>query len=270
MGIFDGYLLVSDMDGTLLNSKGKLSEENRLAIEYFVENGGKFTLATGRMVPSVKRFIDKINVNLPAILYNGTKIYDYFEEKTVSEAFLEEERKHIIKKVKELNPTFGIEIYSDETVYIYQECKYTERFSKLGYDVIYKVDESIWEKKWTKVLIIGEELEMDTLESEFNNIYDDGAIIRSGAKYVEIVPNNTSKGQALKELILAHKLDNYIVVSVGDNMNDLELIQEANYGFGVKNGNERLLKVAKYMAPSNDEHAIQYIVKWIEEIIRAN
>ena len=40
MKIFDGYLLVSDMDGTLLNSKGKLSEENKKAIEYFVDNGG--------------------------------------------------------------------------------------------------------------------------------------------------------------------------------------------------------------------------------------
>ena len=46
MGIFSGYIIVSDMDGTLLNSKGKLSDENINAIKYFVNNGGKFTLAT--------------------------------------------------------------------------------------------------------------------------------------------------------------------------------------------------------------------------------
>ena len=77
MGVFNGYLLVSDMDGTLLNSNGRLSKENIAAIEYFVDNGGKFTLATGRMLPSVKRHIEKIKVNLPVIMYNGTKVYDY-------------------------------------------------------------------------------------------------------------------------------------------------------------------------------------------------
>ena len=76
MGIFDGYIIVSDMDGTLLNSKGKLSDENINAIKYFVNNGGKFTLATGRMLPSVKRHVNKINVNLPVIIYNGVKVYD--------------------------------------------------------------------------------------------------------------------------------------------------------------------------------------------------
>ena len=95
MGHFDGYLLVSDMDGTLLNSKGKLSEENKRAIEYFVDNGGQFTLATGRMLPSVKRHIHKLKVTLPVIMYNGTKIYDFSNDEVIYEKFLEEERKEI-------------------------------------------------------------------------------------------------------------------------------------------------------------------------------
>lgn len=131
MKIFDGYLLVSDMDGTLLNSKGKLSEENKKAIEYFVDNGGHFTLATGRMMPSIKRHIHKMKVTLPVIMYNGTKVYDFNEEKIIWEKFLEEERKNIVKAVKEFDKNVGIEIYSDETVYIYQQCSRTERFSKL-------------------------------------------------------------------------------------------------------------------------------------------
>lgn len=83
MGIFDGYLLVSDMDGTLLNSKGKLSEENKKAIEYFVDNGGQFTLATGRMLPSIKRHIHKMKVTLPVIMYNGTKVYDFNSDEVI-------------------------------------------------------------------------------------------------------------------------------------------------------------------------------------------
>ena len=102
MGIFDGYLLVSDMDGTLLNSKGKLSEENKKAIEYFVDNGGQFTLATGRMLPSIKRHIHKMKVTLPVIMYNGTKVYDFNNNEVIWEKFLEEDRKEIVKVVKEV------------------------------------------------------------------------------------------------------------------------------------------------------------------------
>ena len=74
---FKGYTIVSDMDGTLLNSRGKLSEENVQAIGEFIKEGGCFTVATGRMLPSVERFIKRLQVNLPVILYNGTKIYDF-------------------------------------------------------------------------------------------------------------------------------------------------------------------------------------------------
>ena len=161
MGIFDGYLLVSDMDGTLLNSKGKLSEENKKAIEYFVDNGGQFTLATGRMLPSVKRHIHKMKVTLPVIMYNGTKVYDFNNNEVIWERFLEEERKEIVKVVSDVNYNVGIEIYSDEVVYIYKSCKQTERFINLGYNVVYEVDETIFNKKWTKVLIVGDKDDLD-------------------------------------------------------------------------------------------------------------
>ncbi|MEN8078881.1 HAD family hydrolase [Clostridioides difficile] len=265
MGIFDGYLLVSDMDGTLLNSKGKLSEENKRAIEYFVDNGGEFTLATGRMLPSIKRHIHKMKVTLPVIMYNGTKVYDFKNDQVVWETFLEEERKEIVKVVNEINKNVGIEIYSDETVYIYQSCSRTERFSKLGYDVIYNVDDSIWNKKWTKVLIVGEKEEVDCVEEYLKDSYEDNYIVRSSEVYLEVIPKNISKGQALKELMTHKNMEGFTVISVGDNMNDVELLEEAHYGFCIKNGSEELKKKSKYIAPSNDENPIEFIVKWIEE-----
>ena len=266
MGIFDGYLLVSDMDGTLLNSKGKLSEENKKAIEYFVDNGGQFTLATGRMLPSIKRHIHKIRVTLPVITYNGTKVYDFNSDEVIWEKFLEEERKEIVKVVNKVNPNIGIEIYSDESVYIYQECKRTERFSKLGYDVIYNVDDSIWNKRWTKALIVGEKEELDFVETYLRKNYGDNNIVRSSDVYLEIIPKEISKGQALKKLVMHKKIEDFTIVTVGDNMNDVELLEEADHGFCIGNGSEELKRKSKYIAPSNDENPIEFIVKWIEEL----
>lgn len=262
---FKGYTIISDMDGTLLNSKGKLSEENLNAINYFTDNGGIFSLATGRMLPSAGRFISKIRVGLPVVLYNGTKVYDYINKKIEFETFLEDNRKYILKAIKENNPNLGIEIYSEEQVYIYQSCKYTNRFSKLGYDVIYDVDDSIWDKKWTKVLILGEEEEIDELEKVYKEKYEAGATIRSGEKFFEIVPNNTSKGQALEQLCKNYDIDIERLITIGDNMNDLELLKVGKYGFCVENGNKRLRDTTEFVAPCNDDHVIEFVVKWLEE-----
>lgn len=267
LGIFNGYILVSDMDGTLINGERKISKDDRDAIEYFTQNGGLFTIATGRMLPSANRFAKELNLSLPIILYNGSKVYDYSKDEVVLEYSLEEERKKVINKLLEDRDDIGIEVYSEENIYIFKSCKYTDRFTKLGYDVIYDIDEDVWNKKWTKILIVGDKDTIDYLEDNFKEKYDSEIPIRSGDKYLEVVPKYTSKGQALKDLMKKYELDKFKLVTVGDNMNDKELIEEAHYGFVVKNGNERLLKLANYIAPSNNDSPISYIVKFIENNI---
>ncbi len=265
---FEGYLLVTDMDGTLLNDKGKISKANKEAIAYFMEEGGRFTIATGRMTPSAKNVVYPIKINFPAILYNGGKIYDYNKDRTLYQSFLEEERKQVIEILKQEEPYLGIELYIDENVYIYKPCKYSYRFSQQGYQVVRHIKPDIWEKKWTKVLLIGEEEEIDRLETIFSEKYDAGLVIRSGARYLEIAPEYTTKGSALNYLINLYGIDPMKVIAAGDNMNDIELLKSAAYGFAVANGAKRLLDTAKYYAPSNNEDAIAYIINWIEDLVQ--
>ncbi|MDS0525376.1 HAD family hydrolase [Clostridium sp. SHJSY1] len=266
--IFEGYLLVSDMDGTLLNSKKEISKENKEAIKYFVEEGGKFTVATGRMLSSVEEFIEELNIDIPAILHNGAKIYDYEKEKVISEHFIENHRKKAIKKVYEENPHIGIEIFSDEVVYIYRSCDLTKRYKKHNYNVIYDFPKDIWEKDWIKVLLIGTEEELDALEKEYKMKYDEGNAFRSGSNYFDIVANGVTKGRALKELIERYNMDSTKVVAVGDNMNDIEMLETASYGFCIKTGAERVLEKAKHIAPSNDNNPIDYVIKFMEKEIK--
>ena len=132
-GKFSGYLLVSDMDATLLCDDHSISEKNRQAIEYFIENGGRFTVATGRMVEAVRAYLPKFSINAPAVLHNGAKIYDYDTDKPLFERFIEEERKQAIRRVYEDFPDVGLEVYSDEIVYVYRKCEETKRFLTRDY-----------------------------------------------------------------------------------------------------------------------------------------
>lgn len=264
---FENYVLITDMDGTLIDSKGDISEENINAIKYFVEQGGKFTIATGRMVESARRYLKGLPIELPVILYNGTKVFDFIKEETVNEYFLEEEIKKLIKKVKKNENSLGIEIYAEENIYIFNSCRFTERFSKKGYDVFYEVPNELWEKNWTKILILGEEEEIDKLEEHFEDCYGKTNLIRSGENYLEIIPKGTSKGHAMECLCQSFNLDISKVIAVGDNMNDLEMLSKAAYGFCVENGNKKLMNQVKYKTKCNDNHAIAHVIQWLEQNI---
>ena len=78
---FKGILICTDLDGTLLNSQGKISKENLDAIEYFKANGGLFTFITGRLPYFSSDVYDIINPNAPFGCINGGGIYDHREGK---------------------------------------------------------------------------------------------------------------------------------------------------------------------------------------------
>ena len=261
---FSGYLLVSDMDATLLRSDHSVSEENRKAIEYFISNGGKFTVATGRMMRAVKAYFTQLKINAPAILHNGAQIYDFAKEKVIFEKFIEEERKPIIRRVYKDNPEFGIEVYSNDRIYVYRTCSETECFKGRGYDVKYGIPDEVWDEPWIKYLIIGEKEFLDSFEPIYRRDYDHGYAVRSGNKYLDIVSGGVSKGIALKRL--AKKINANKVIAVGDNMNDISMLNAADIAFAVENAEDEVKKKADYVTPDNNSNAIAYIIKKLEEL----
>ena len=63
---FEHTLILTDLDGTLLNGRGEISPEDQAAIRYYMENGGRFTVATGRSLKGREHFFPALAVNAPA------------------------------------------------------------------------------------------------------------------------------------------------------------------------------------------------------------
>ena len=72
MALFDDILLTVDHDRTLTGPDSKIPQRNLEAIQYFTENGGSFTLNTGRSTTTMKPLLSRIPVNAPMVLYNGS------------------------------------------------------------------------------------------------------------------------------------------------------------------------------------------------------
>ena len=262
---FSGYLLVSDMDATLLSSDHSISEKNRNAIKYFTDNGGLFTVATGRMVDAVKSYIPNLHINAPAVLHNGAKLYDFKNDTVIFEKFIEENRKNAIRRVHDDFPEVGLEVYSNEIVYVYRKCEETKRFLTRNYEVVYELPENVWNEPWIKVLLIGEKELLDKYEPIYRKNYDSGYAVRSGDRYLDVVANGVSKGKGVQTLMENLGIETKKVVVVGDNMNDISMLSVAGTSFAVENGEDAAKKAADMIAPSNNENAIAYIVEYIEK-----
>lgn len=260
MGKFDGKLLVSDMDATLFNSQREVSEANYNAIKYFTSEGGKFSVASGRMVDAVGNFLDRICINAPAILYNGAMLYSFETNTLLYEKIIEDERKSAIRKVYETQPQFGLEIYSNEHIYILRECFETDRLRGKDYAVTFHMPDEIWNEPWTKALIIGDDKELDAFEPIYRKEYDTGYVTRSGKYYLDMVATGATKGYGVQSLAKQLGIKRDDIYTVGDNMNDLEMIEYAGHGYAVANAVDELKKAAEAVVPSNDESAIAYII----------
>ena len=265
MGKYDGWLIVSDMDGTLLTPDKKISEENINAIKYFTENGGLFTIATGRTSDAVRPYMDIINVNAPAILNNGAELYDFSLDKSLYAKCIEEERKEIIRRFHGEISEPGIEVFTDKNiVYIYRTSSETKRYEKRNMHVTYDMPESAWAENWIKVLIIGEKELLDRIEPIYRAVYDKNYSVRSGAKYLDIVANGVSKGMALKMLASQFGIEHKHIIAVGDNMNDISMLYAAGTGIAVANAETAVKRAADIISGDNNTPVVKFA---IDEII---
>lgn len=263
---FDGCLFVSDMDATLLTSDHGVSEANRQAIEYFINEGGHFTVATGRMVDAVGAYLDRLPINAPAILHNGAKIFDFSNNSVIFEKFIEEYRKPAVRRVYNDMPELGLEIYSNEIIYVYKKCEETKRFLTRNYKVVYNMPDEVWDQPWTKLLLIGDTKEiLDKYEPIYRSEYDNGYCVRSGPLYLDIVAGGVSKGKGAERV--AKELSCNRIIAIGDSENDVDMLRRANISFAVENAVPDAKKAAKFSAPHHNNDAVAYAIERLCELL---
>ena len=262
MGRFDGYLLCSDIDGTLITSDHRVSKENLIAINYFKEEGGIFALATGRAPQSVNMFLNEVRSNAPMIVQNGAGIYDHSIQKYIWSDTLDTGVFDAVEYLYKNFPDAGIEINTESEIYVSRENYYTEKHRQdehLPYIIKHytQIDERIM-----KILTSQEESYTYEMEKAMRNtpFYDKYKLVVSSANYFEVLKKGVNKGTALKELAKILNIDMSKTIAIGDNDNDVEMIEMANIGATVKNASEKALQCADMIVASNNESAIADLI----------
>lgn len=262
MGKFDGILLCTDLDDTLLTTDKRISDGNKQAIEYFKSEGGMFTFATGRVVNGAKMMIQYVSPNVPMICFNGAGIYDFVQDKMIYLKPLGKEAIEVVEFIYNTLPYAAIDVCTADASYfcrtnnILKRHKYLENLKDnyINYQDI--TDE------WVKVIFMTEEEQVDTVrqtiaESEFADKFD---FVQSSPWYYEMLPKNSGKGNGLVELARILDVPIEKTIAIGDNYNDLTLIQNAGVGVAVANAVPEIQKAANCITVDNNSDAIRAVI----------
>ncbi|MBE6989741.1 MAG: HAD-IIB family hydrolase [Ruminococcaceae bacterium] len=248
MGKFDGVLIASDYDNTItytedvLRSGGELppvSEENRQAMEYFMAQGGIFSVATGRALPAFAPLAPTIPMNGPTILFNGAAIYDFAAGRYLYTAFLPEDIRGHVRRLLEDMPGVAMEIYHDDnSIHAINPNEITVNHLHLTHlptvalDDIDQVPSPI-----SKVLFEEYEPRMSQLIHYIarQSWAADYEVVPSTNLLLELTAHGANKGGMTEQLARLLGISPRHVYCMGDHANDIPMLRFAHIAFAPDN-----------------------------------
>ena len=280
------YKLVAvDLDGTLLNQYGEVTENSKRVIKNVTRKGTQVVIASGRSIDSIKNISKEIGASKYIIAGNGAVVYDTKEEKILFENYIPFDKALNIIKICEENSIF-YNVYTNKTIvtsslrynvlYYYKENLKKEDNKKTSITIVDSIPEYIKNMQDEKIMKI---FICDSTESVFNSImkkfgeipnvetldvsHMSRKVIKKGTTeipieyyYTEISMKNVDKWNAIEFLINKLEINKDEVIAIGDNMNDKKMIEEAGFGITMEGSTPTVTEVADYITSDNSNEGV--------------
>lgn len=264
----DIKLIALDIDGTLTNHAGVISERNKRAVHSAIKAGVHVVLSTGRGRIATRPIWKFLELHGPSIQYGGAMIADIDTERAL---VLHEMPPDVIRAVLDFSAEQEVpaQIYVDDAVI-------TERISAAAQGYVsrhqlpFRIDPDIRKKTFHKVPKILAFAPLDRADALFMAYKERFAgiaqVSRSSPGFIEVNCLGITKASALEELSQMLDIPREKTAAMGDNFLDIEMIQWAGVGVSVADGEPEVLAAADVIAPSCDEDAVaDFIERYILE-----
>lgn len=261
-------LIISDLDGTLLNSEGKLSKYTIETLNWLMSCGVCFTFATARTIYSAKPITDGLNINVPCILNNGASVYDMETGKYIKNAYISQE---VSRKIISAFRANGVNCFMFRCV---------DNVLSTGYDkVTDELMQSYVEERKNKFLqpffecddllneISGNEIYINSTGSYDSLLPIKNAVAEiAGADFafykdtytdkwfLETFSSEASKVNGLKFLRKKYGFEH--ITAFGDNLNDLSMFKEADFKIAVGNAHDEVKSIADLIVDTNENNGV--------------
>ena len=248
MGRFDGVLLASDFDNTLIYTEDALrsdepvpplSRENREALEWFMAEGGRFAIATGRALAALVKYVDQVPMNAPGVVCNGAALYDFARGEYLEMAMLDGDVRERGQAVLEKFPSAAVEAYHiDNVIHAVHPNAITrqhEHLTKVAVEErpsLPEVPLPLGKLLFEDDHAVLEEIKRFLTEQGWSGDYE---LIFSGQNLLELTARGANKGGMVRRLAARLGIPMKHVYCVGDEANDIPMLTAAAEGFAPAN-----------------------------------
>ena len=270
-------MIATDMDGTLLDGQWQLDLPRLTTIFDELEKRDiRFVVATGNEIGRMRKlFGPELTNRITFVVANGARIFEG-EDKIVEkhwdshlvqgvlEYFAGRERDyHLVANLQNGPHTlegtdFPIidRIMTEERAReFYQQIHFLSDFQELDKEAVIKMSIVVDEEQTSSVT--------QRINQDFAGRLN---AVTSGYGAIDLLPVGIHKGWGLRSLMERWKIDTDQIMAFGDSENDLEMLELVGYSFAMENGEEKVKRMAKYIAPSNSEAGVlQVLEQYLKE-----
>lgn len=259
-------LLVLDLDGTLTNSKKKISARTKIALIKAQERGITIVLASGRPTYGIVPLAEELELATYGgyiLSFNGGTIINWKTKEVIHESVIGSEKLPLLHKIAVEN---DVEIISYQNENIISETSDNEyiKYEAFLNKMIIKEVESFTDAvsfPVPKCLIVGKPEKLKQLENEMNSIFgNEMSIYRSEPFFLELMPSNIDKAKSLQKLLLHTGFTREEMMACGDGYNDLSMIKFAGMGVAMANAQTAVKEASDYITLSNEEDGVAHVV----------
>lgn len=260
-------LVAIDIDGTLLNDQYEVTPEVKKALKAAEDKGVSIVLCTGRPLPGVQLLLNELDLlkeNDYVITYNGSLVQNTQTGTVISRYGLTSDD-FITVEAMARRVGSHLHVIDEESIYTPNRdiSPYTVHESSLvGMPIKFRTPEEITTQvSPVKMMMIDEPEILDAaiakLPESFKNQY---TTVKSAAFYYEILNKEASKGAAVAKLAAHLGIQQEEIMAIGDNENDLSMIEYAGIGVAMGNATPAVKKAADVQTASNEEHGVAQII----------
>ncbi|MGY5352802.1 HAD family hydrolase [Wenyingzhuangia sp. IMCC45533] len=261
MSLADVKLIVTDMDGTLLDANHEVSSLFFKQFELLKKHEIKFVAASGRQYHSILQKLKSIENDITIVAENGAYVVKNGKE-LFSNAFNREEALKFVKIAQQIPEVYLVLAGKKKAYYLdtdtelvklvseyYSEYELLKNFDTLPNDDILKL--ALYHPKGSEAYIY----------PHLEQFASDWQIKVSGEFWVDIALKTNHKGNAVARIQKALNISEKETMAFGDYQNDIEMLKKARYSYAMQNAHPDVLEIANYKTLSNDQNGVEAVIE---------
>lgn len=263
-------LILSDIDGTILDNQNKIDSNLKDCIKQLNKKEIPFILASARSPQGMLALAEELNVmDNPIACFNGALVVKDLKEDNYTTILNHEldrtEVERIFNLLKQKFPQVTINLYSGVTWYVEKIDKWVKIEADITKLVPIKTDlKNIIVNSQIpihKLLLIGDTDQITKALKFFQTRFPKSAFYLSKDNYLEVTNKQVSKEKALRELAKIYRLDLSETMTLGDNFNDVPMLELAGLGVAMDNAPDEVKQSARVVTSSNNQNGVSFAIK---------